>query len=57
MPWHMGAVDSTDGICYAGYNSVPCGMDVQTVSHVPKTLQGYGFVIISTILHSISFDI
>ena len=28
---------------YAGYNSVPCGMDEQMVSPVPKTLQGYGF--------------
>ena len=28
---------------YAGYNSVPCGMDERTVSPVPKTLRGYGF--------------
>ena len=28
---------------YAGYNSVPCGMDERKVSPVPKTLWGYGF--------------
>ena len=33
VSWHI----------YAGYNSVPCGMDEQMVSPVPKTLWGYGF--------------
>ena len=31
------------GHIYAGYKSVPCGMDEQTVSPVPKTLWEYGF--------------
>jgi hypothetical protein len=44
VPCHMGPADSADGLQYAGYNNVPCGMEARMVSCGPKNAPGVGIL-------------